>query len=27
VVLALLQMIDRQFGDLMPPKATRQENC
>jgi hypothetical protein len=24
VVFALLQVIDRQFGDLVPPEATRQ---
>jgi hypothetical protein len=27
VLFALLQVVDRQFGNLVPPEATRQENC
>jgi hypothetical protein len=27
VLFALLQVIDCQFGDLMPSEATRQKNC
>jgi hypothetical protein len=27
VLFAVLQVVDRQFGNLVPPEAARQENC
>jgi hypothetical protein len=27
VLFTLLQVIDRQFGNLVPPEATRQKHC